>query len=58
MEVTIMANFPKNHKTLYFDGLVRTQKAETLLAMIHLHTIQKKQNILMMLLKKKFQKDS
>lgn len=29
-----MATFPKNHKELYFDGLVRTQKAETLLSMI------------------------
>ena len=29
-----MATFPKNHETLYFDALVRTQKAESLLSMI------------------------
>lgn len=30
-----MATFPKNHSTLYFDALIRTQKAESLLSLIH-----------------------
>lgn len=29
-----MATFPKNHDTLYFDALVRTQKAESILSYI------------------------
>ena len=29
-----MATFPKNHGTLYFDALIRTQKAESLLSLI------------------------
>lgn len=30
-----MATFPKNHNNLYFDALIRTQKAESLLSLIH-----------------------
>ena len=29
-----MATFPKNHETLYFDALIRTQKSESLLSLI------------------------
>lgn len=29
-----MATFPKNHSTLYFDALIRTQKSESLLSLI------------------------
>ena len=30
-----MATFPKNHNGLYFDALIRTQKAESILSLIH-----------------------
>ena len=34
-----MASFPKEHSTLYFDALVRTQKKESVLAFIKKITV-------------------
>lgn len=39
-----MASFPKEHKTLYFDALIRTQKKESVLAFIMATYYAKKNN--------------
>lgn len=39
-----MASFPKEHSTLYFDGLIRTQKKESVLAFIMATYYAKKNN--------------
>ena len=39
-----MASFPKEHSTLYFDALVRTQKKESVLAFIMATYYAKKNN--------------
>ena len=40
-----MASFPKEHTTLYFDALIRTQKKESVLAFIMATYYAKKNNI-------------